>query len=413
MQAIGKVNLMNNNMLEQMEIIEKGKCTGCGLCSQVCPVNAIKLCPDTVTGFLYPQIDRSICINCELCKKNCPQMRINCSQENFEKQVYGVVVKDEITRMNSTSGGIFSLLAQSILKDGMGVVVGAAYDKELYVQHIMVHNEEKLPQITRSKYLQSNLCSIYEEIKETLKSGKKVLFSGTPCQVSAIKRFCELNGVIEGLYLVDLLCRGIPSPKANQLYLEQIAKERGSRVVAQYHKDKTYGWRSLATKYELENGTSFVERIEDSDWGKSFICYDYCTRESCFSCSYKKEERVSDITLGDAWKIEKDFPAWADNKGTSFFVVRTYKGEKLLNQVSDVFNYKEIDYEQWKKFNPSLVKATEQPNSRKNFFDGYIKQDAKDFWDHYSKIEIKQYVRYYAKRLLKILRLEKLIRKII
>ena len=161
--------------------------------------------------------------------------------------------------------------------------------------------------------------------------------------MSAIKRFCELNGVIEGLYLVDLLCRGIPSPKANQLYLEQIAKERGSRVVAQYHKDKTYGWRSLATKYELENGTSFVERIEDSDWGKSFICYDYCTRESCFSCSYKKEERVSDITLGDFWGVND--PELDDNRGTSAVFVNTQKGSWLFSNIIQDIIYKSFTFQ--------------------------------------------------------------------
>lgn len=329
--------------MNQSTLVKKDKCTGCGLCGQVCPMGAIAFAPDLQTGFLYPEIDKTNCIHCGLCERLCPERNVNIQPIKYDKEVYGVIAKDDTIRMKSTSGGVFTLLARAILKNGDGIVVGAAYNDELYVRHILIQDVKELPKITRSKYLQSDMRFVYKEIKRALEQKKKVLFCGTPCQVNAVKSYCAFCSNTDDLILVDLLCRGVPSPKANHLYLEQIAKEKGSKVVAMSHKDKTFGWHSLGTRYKMADGTSFIERIEESDWGKSFVCFDYCTRESCFSCQYKKEDRVSDITIGDFWGL--DNTEWDDNRGTSAVFINTTKGRKLFNEIIGDIVYKKFKFQ--------------------------------------------------------------------
>ena len=382
------------------------ECCGCSLCLSSCPKNCIEMGEDE-EGFLYPHIDENSCVSCGKCVKTCKN-RVYVQEKNVKG--YVGYHADEDVRVRSSSGGLFYALAVSVLNQG-GCVYGAAFNENFEVEHRRITRKDELPFLMTSKYVQSMTNLVFQQIYDDLQNDKVVLFSGTPCQVAAVYRYASDKEVANRLLLIDFICHGVPSPGVWRSYLRYLEQKQGSNLCQVNFRDKSFGWHDYHFFAKFIKG-HIKESHELNPYMRTFLS-DKNIRPSCYDCSFKGQNYYSDITLGDAWKIEKDFPAWADNKGTSFFVVRTYKGEKLLNQVSDVFNYKEIDYEQWKKFNPSLVKATEQPNSRKNFFDGYIKQDAKDFWDHYSKIEIKQYVRYYAKRLLKILRLEKLIRKII
>ncbi len=321
----------------------KNNCTGCGLCEQICPLHAIKLQPDLRTGFLYPRIDHSVCTECGLCEKLCPQLDEGTAQQGkFRKEIYGVIAKDNAIRNASTSGGIFSVLALSILRAG-GAVAGAAFDNELSLRHILIHDEAELPKIMGSKYLQSDIRPVYQDIKSALQQGKRVLFCGTPCQVSAIKKFCAKCDNADRLILIDLLCRGVPSPKAFQTYLKQISDEAGSRVVAIYSKDKTYGWRSLGTRFDFQDGRTMIESRDDCDLGKSYICYDYCTRDSCFSCKYKSEERVSDITIGDFWGVNDS--ELDDNKGTSAVLINTQVGSELFSKITSDIIYKRFMFQ--------------------------------------------------------------------
>lgn len=324
-----------------IELANIENCTGCMLCVAICPNNAIYIERDSVTGFLYPYKDSLRCIKCGVCEKYCPDCAVESKVDTKEQIIYALITMNERIREQCTSGGAFYLFASEMLKSGWAVA-GALYDEKCHVYHTLINSEEELSPLLRSKYVQSDMRKVYPLIEDALNANKKVLFCGTPCQVAAVKKFGEINNKSDNLLLIDLICRGVPSDKIQDLYLEQLCKEKGSRVVKIEYKDKTLGWHKLGTKYTLENGETFVESVDESSLLTCFPGLDLSTRESCFHCQYKTQERVSDITIGDFWGLND--PEWDDDRGTSLVFINTRKGRELFEKIKSKIRYKEFSF---------------------------------------------------------------------
>ena len=284
--------------------------------------------PDS-EGFLYPQVDTAVCVDCGLCEKACPILNKRKS-ENTAEYACGAYVQDDALRECSSSGGVFSVLAREVLAQG-GMITGAAFEEDLSVRHIVVDCEAELGRLRGSKYVQSRMEDTYKQIQSLLKQGRLVLFTGVACQVAGLKSYlgCEY----ENLYTVDVLCHGVPSPKVWKHYLAEQEKRYGARVRTASFRDKRRGWKNFSMTLEFENGTDYSEILAVDSYMRLFLA-NICLRPSCHSCRFKEFPRLSDLTIGDAWGIEKYMPELDDDRGTSVVLVNSEKGLTLWDTVS-------------------------------------------------------------------------------
>ena len=318
-------------------IRNKNECCGCGACSQICPKQCIEMKPDT-EGFLYPVVNKDACINCGLCEKSCPIL--NTRSENTARQnAFIAFHRDEHVRMSSSSGGIFSALAENTMQHG-GIVFGAAFDKDFLVHHIGVERLEELEKLCGSKYLQSRTELCYLEAKAALEEERPVLYSGTGCQIAGLKSF--LGKDYPNLLTVDIVCHGVPTPKLWKRYLNDQEKKRGSLVKQVCFRQKDTGWRSFSLKLTFHNDLTYQKAFKDDHFMQMFL-RNICLRPSCYTCKFKTVYSKADLTLGDCWGIEKYRPDLDDDKGLSVIIVHTDKGEEALKQADERLTHYEAD----------------------------------------------------------------------
>lgn len=381
-----------------LEIKEKSKCNGCHVCFNICPQNAITMIEDE-KGFKYPSIDKEKCTNCGLCEKKCPILNKKENEKN-NPQAYACYNKDEKTRLQSSSGGIFTLLAEHTLNND-GVVVGASFDEEFMVKHIIVNNIEDLNKLRTSKYLQSNIGNIYKEVKELLNSNKLVLFTGTPCQINGL--FSYLGKEYENLYTQDIICHGVPSPKVWEKYLEYRKNKDNQEPLKINFREKTEGWKlfSLIFKYSDEKK---YEKNQTQDLFMQAFLRDICLRDSCYACSFKDKNRKSDITLADFWGIQNVLPEMDDDKGTSLVIVNTEKGKKLYEEIKEETLYKEVDFERSIEFNKAMYKSAEKPKLVDEFFDNLDKLEFDELVKKYTVVRKTSFIRKLFRKVKKILK---------
>ena len=353
------------------------KCTGCCACFNACPKHAISMIENR-EGFLYPSIDMTCCINCGLCEKVCPALNapVLYPEANI---VYAGWNKDDDTRIDSSSGGIFDPLARYILSAN-GVVYGAAWDEAVSdLRHIRVSDLSALAKLRKSKYQQSNIGEIYKLIKEDLANDKKVLFSGTPCQVAGLNNFISDKDK-KNLYSLEILCHGVPSKKVIDNYLkmmEEIHHKKINKIHFRFKDDK-HPWKvSCCCCYCDDGSVLFDESTQDSFFWTGFLC-NVCLRDCCATCDYAKSERGADITLGDFWGIWEDPSFKADHsKGVSLIIPNSDKGRLLLESCKDKIELltanKDIAY----KHNLSLTHPSAASEKRDYFFTnlGIIRYD--------------------------------------
>ena len=342
--------------------IERLKCTGCGVCQNICPARCISMKPDK-EGFLYPQTDNNKCVECGMCDSVCP-VSSNSGIEKQETCTYAAQNLNILQRKQSSSGGIFSLLAEQTLNK-RGVVIGAAFDEDCYsVSHMAITNNKELSRLRLSKYLQSNKKNIYSETEKCLQEGKQVLFSGTPCEIAGLKQY--LGKGYTNLFCVDFVCHGVPSQKIWENHLKQLESRFGGKAQRVNFRDKTHyirHHRIIRTKEGKD-----VLFSKGADPFMLMFLNNYSLRPSCYHCSFKGDNYYSDITLGDFWGIGTVCPDMQDGTGTSLVIIRTSHGFSVFHEIKHLLNMKEVEFSKAVSNNTALLEPAKEPKDRDVFF---------------------------------------------
>lgn len=378
-----------------IDIKHKEDCCGCSACVQCCPKQCIAMHEDE-EGFLYPKADTSLCIDCGLCEKVCPV--INQGEPHKALNVYAAKNEDEEIRRQSSSGGVFTILAEKIISEN-GVVFGARFNENWEVVHDCTETIEGLAPFRGSKYVQSRIGNAYKDVRDFLKQDRKVLFSGTPCQVAGLKKF--LRKEYENLVTVDFICHGVSSPGVFRWYLaeemEKIARQSdkkysfalqsipsipkadvlagkaGYKIEDIRFRDKTKGWKKYSFALRLSKASADGEKnsvllsniLSKNPFLRGFL-KDIYLRPSCYECPSKAGKSGSDITIADYWGIYSIIPELDDDKGVSAIVVNTAKGKEIFESIKAVKH--EVPYEDLCHKNPSLIRPVSKPQGRKQFY---------------------------------------------
>lgn len=368
-----------------INILDKKDCCGCASCVQVCPKQCISMNEDC-EGFLYPKVDSAVCVDCGLCEKVCPV--INQGYTIVPLATYAAKNKDEKIRYKSSSGGIFTLIAEQILADG-GVVFGARFNENWEVVHDYAETVEGLEPFRGSKYVQSVIGDNYKYAKQFLLEGRKVLFSGTPCQIAGLKKF--LRKEYENLLTVEVVCHGVPSPKVWRDYLEysknffetkvkKSAFDSNLNIREISFRDKSNGWKNYnvrisysfdnvdnsATNYNINELTPFKDNL----YMRGFL-KDIYLRPSCFQCPAKHGKSGADIAIADYWGIQRIHPELDDDKGVNLVLINTQKGQNYFNEIAASLAYTISDYKKAIASNPCIVKSVAEPSQRVLFWKEY------------------------------------------
>lgn len=363
-------------------------CTGCSACESVCKQNAIRM-EYNEEGFLYPKINLDNCLNCGKCDHVCPTIsrkRITYSDEY--PKAYGAINKNTEELLRSSSGGLFILLAKEILSRN-GVIAGAAFSDDFqYVKHVIVDDEENLNQLLGSKYLQSDTRNIFPIIKIILESERYVLFSGTPCQIVALKNFLQKD--YYNLLCVDVICHGAPSPFVWQKYLCYVINEFNLTPRYISHRYKMNSWDSFGIRIN-DNERFYFRDLNQDPYLKLFL-NNYSLRESCFDCCAKGEYRQSDITLGDFWGAENF--GFADNSdGVSLVIVHNQKGLEFFSSLADSVLSIPVNCSDAIKYNSAYEFSVNPPEKRKEFFADMNKISWDGLFKRYNRVETKKVIK--------------------
>lgn len=366
-----------------IRITNKSDCCGCNGCVQCCPESCITMYEDG-EGFLYPEVDESACVDCGLCERVCPVVRQ--SAERKPMAVYAAKGGNEEIRLQSSSGGVFTALAEEVIKEG-GVVFGARFDESWEVTHDYTETVEGLSAFRGSKYVQSRIESSFRQTERFLKAGRKVLFSGTPCQIAGLRRF--LRKEYGNLLTVDIVCHGVPSPGVWREYLrEETARllgekntfsslldlnDRDARVESISFRDKRLGWKrfsfsltlSVPGKRGARNTLSFSEPLDKNIFMRGFLSNLYL-RPSCYACPAKSLKSGSDITIGDFWGIQNIIPEIDDDKGVSLAMVNTIKGEAYHRKI--LLSSRSVGYEEALRYNGPIERSVRPTRKRESFY---------------------------------------------
>lgn len=369
----------------------KQDCCGCHACMQKCPKHSITMKMDE-EGFLYPNVDKTTCVDCGLCEKVCPVL-IKW-KVSLPLQVFAAKNNDDSICKNSSSGGVFFLLAEKTIMDG-GVVFGARFDRLWDVEHAYTENIEGITQFMGSKYVQSRIGNTYQKAEEFLKAGRQVLFTGTPCQIAGLKHY--LRREYDNLLCVDVICHGSPSPGVWRDYLRSIISPVGrkntvsssnySPLSERYalqikgisFRDKRLGWKKFSFVLHTSQGGSrsegnsvspsiktFSEPVYKSLWMRSML-HNFMLRPSCYNCPARKGSSGSDILLGDFWGINRCYPEFYSEKGVSLVLAYTEKGKAIIQSFGLILH--NATYADALDCNANIEQSEKMPDFRNTFFE--------------------------------------------
>lgn len=349
-----------------IQITDKVNCCGCNACGDVCPKEAISFTSDN-EGFWYPKVDEDKCVNCNLCEKVCPMLHSPDFINRYnEAIVFAAYSKDETIRMDSTSGGLYSVFALEEFSRH-ACVGGAVYNEDHTCSQIVTFDAKRLPEIRSSKYLQSNAKGVYKDIRKLLEDGKEVLFCGCPCQVNALYNL--LGKDYEKLTTCDFICRGVNSPKVFLKYLEMLERQYGSKATNIKFKNKKWGWHNFSLRVNFENGGEYCEDRWHDLFFIGYLQSGIFARPSCYECSFKGFPQMSDITLADFWGIENIDPMMDQDKGTSLVMINSDKGQRLFDVIKDKVEWRQFSVDDARKGNPAMdISLIPNSNNRADFF---------------------------------------------
>ena len=346
-----------------IKITEKSKCTGCYACAAICPKACISMQSDE-EGFWYPVIEEIKCINCGACEQACPVFSYLPSEKKEDDIIaYAVVHKDIAIRERSSSGGVFTAIASYVIEHG-GVVFGAAFDEKFQVKHRYIETMEELEILRGSKYVQSCIGDTYKPAEVFLKEGRKVLFSGTPCQIEGLLTYLKRD--YDNLLTQDIICHGVPSPMVWAQYISWQEKKSGSKITSVSFRNKKYGWKQFSMKIGYANSTEYVMPLTKDSYLQAFL-KNLCLRPSCYACSFKKTNRKSDFTLADFWGINHILPDWKDDRGTSLVLVNSAKGQKVFRCIEDSIAVEKVDMSSAVQYNIALTHSVPLAPKREEF----------------------------------------------
>ena len=350
-------------MPHHIDIINPEKCCGCRACYSICPVSCISMQCDK-KGFEYPKVDESICIQCGKCKKVCPF--INIFKPLKPIKCYATVNENMEERIKSSSGGIFIAMAKNIIKND-GIVVGAVFDENLNVVHKCASTIEEVYPMMGSKYLQSSIQNVLKEVRTFLKLGKKVLFTGTQCQIAGLNHFLETN--YPNLITIEVICHGVPSPSVWNSYLLSLNLKEDRSKVKCYFRDKESGWKSFSLKI-LSDKIHFNESHKVNLYMRAFLS-NYSLRPSCYNCKSKGGRSNADITIGDFWGIKEFYNNKEDDRGISAVIIQSDKGNLFYTNIEGLL-MEEVEYSEILSGNLSLESSVRAPKLINKFWDLYF-----------------------------------------
>lgn len=387
-----------------IRIIDKQNCCGCSACVQDCPQKCISLEEDE-KGFRYPIVNERKCIDCGMCEKVCPILNLGDSCNPIK--VFAAYNPNEKIRIKSSSGGVFTLLAETIINSG-GVVFGAKFNEKWEVVHDYTETIEGIESFRGSKYVQSIIGNSYMLVKQFLQANRKVLFSGTPCQISGLKHY--LRKVYDNLFTVEVICHGVPSPLVWKDYLDV---KKGSNEFSHItFRDKRNGWMNYGLSFDFKNPTSiniynsrFVDLYLKGYYSNVFL------RESCYNCKFKNGKSNSDIALGDYWGAEEEHRNLYDDKGLSCIICYSSQGLQLIQ--SQKLNLEDSSLNKFIKQNPIYYKNNPIPNNRNLFWKNYNKLGVVLAMKKYAKMSFSERVRSSLIMLIYKLGLLKFVKKIV
>lgn len=340
-----------------MIILDKNLCCGCSACAQRCPQQCIVMKEDE-DGFTYPETDARNCIGCGLCEDVCPCLNTNAKKEPLS--VIAAINSDSSVRFQSSSGGIFSMLAESVLGEG-GVVFGARFNEKWDVVVDYTESLDGLVAFRGSKYVQAFVGDCFQRAESFLKSGRKVLFSGTPCQVSGLRLF--LHNEYDNLLTVAVACHSVPSPIVWREYLKGLNFRDISDI---QFRDKRISWEQYGLKIVYDGHKEFFQHHRENPFMQLFL-HGIITRLSCFNCSAKDGKSGADIILGDCWGISQMHPDYPnDHQGISFVLCQTDKGSQAIEKAG--VKGLSLQYEKVISHNGGLVNRAILPNARSAFW---------------------------------------------
>ena len=374
-----------------IELALKKDCTGCMSCVNSCPSMAIKIIRDK-NGFDYPEINRDTCISCGKCMKSCAALNQLHSKNILKEdslndaELYAAINTVLDARMCASSGGIFEVLANYVIKNG-GVVFGAQFDKDFNVMHSYTDSMDGVIRYKTSKYVQSYISvNLYKKCRDFLENKRLVLFSGTSCQVNGLYTFLKKD--YDTLFTVDLICSGNTSPGFWENYLKYRKNKANSGIVHVNFRDKSFGWDRFSLKISFLSGKSYTRIFPNDEWAYFFLNH-YIQRECCYSCRYKSIKHKADFTLGDFWGVQLSYPELYDDKGLSFIIVNSLKGSMLISsgELENIW-IKKIPLTMVEKHNTAIVQSPVCPPDREMFLNDYNTLQFEKLLEKYVNIPI-------------------------
>lgn len=350
-----------------ISIQDKHKCCGCSACMQRCPKQCISMQQDA-QGFLYPAVDKNRCIDCKLCEKVCPI--ISAKSVHNPLAVFAVKNANEDVRMSSSSGGVFTSLAEFVVDRG-GVVFGALFNDRFEVVHDYVSTKIGITKLQGSKYVQSKIGKTFKQAETFLKEGRLVLYSGTPCQIAGLKKYLRFK--TNNLITVEIVCHGVPSPLIWEKYVNYVQHSCNKDIGNVLFRDKCSGWRIYSVNIvDKSNNSMLLEKAIENVYMNGFL-KNLFLRPSCFDCKFKIKNSEADFTIGDFWGVEKFLRSFDDNRGVSVVMANTEHAKEVLEKCVNLI-ISPIDFSMAWRENLSILMCTNKKDEPKSVL----------FWNEYN-----------------------------